>query len=333
MFTGVPATSQTRHVAGRAVGPVGLGCMGMSFAYTPSTRDDDASVAVLRRALDAGPQLVDTADVYGPFTNEELVGRALRDRRDDAVLATKGGLGVCDERAEVIDRDARPEHLRAAIDASLQRLGVDHVDLWYLHRVDPDVPLEESWGVLAEAVQRGKARAIGLSEVSVDELERAHAIHPVAALQSELSLWTRDPILEGTLDWCARHGAAFVPFCPLGRGYLTGTVGGTFDVDDMRSRHARFTPEAQAVNVRIVEQVRAIAAGVGATPAQVALAWTLAQGPHVVPIPGTRNPAHLDENLAAADVVLDDATLARLDLLPPAEGARYGRSGPPVRPA
>jgi len=310
------------------VSALGLGCMGLSANYgTPP--DPAVGEALIRHALDLGITFLDTADAYGPHDNERLVGRAIAGRRDEVVLATKFGF----RNGGDYPVDGSPAWAREALDGSLRRLGVDHVDLWYLHRVDPDVPLEESWGELAEAVRSGKARAIGLSEVSVDELERAHAIHPVAALQSELSLWTRDPILEGTVDWCAAHGAAFVPFCPLGRGYLTGTVGGTFDVDDMRSRHARFTPEAQAVNVRIVDQVRAIAAGVGATPAQVALAWTLAQGPHVVPIPGTRNPAHLDENLAAADVVLDDATLARLDLLPPAEGARYGRSGPPVRPA
>ena len=208
---------------GPAVGAVGLGCMGMTWAYNPEDRDEAESIATIHRALDLGVTFLDTADMYGPFTNEELVGRALADRRDEAVLATKAGLVVESTDPIEMRRDGRPEHIREAIDASLSRLQTDHVDLYQLHRVDEDVPLEETWGALAETVAAGKAGAIGLSEVSVDELERAHAIHPVASVQSELSLWTRDP-LDGVLPWCAEHGAAFIPFSPLGRGFLTGRL-------------------------------------------------------------------------------------------------------------
>jgi aryl-alcohol dehydrogenase-like predicted oxidoreductase len=308
---------------GPTVGAIGLGCMGMTYAYTTGGQHDVTSKAVLNRALDLGVTLIDTADVYGPFSNEELVGRALRGRRAEAVLATKVGL-VIDEKGVPPRRDGRPEHVREGIDASLRRLGVDHVDLYQLHRVDPDVPLEETWGAMAEAVAAGKARAIGMSEVSVAELDRAQVVHPVASVQSELSLWTRGPITDGVLDWCREHGAAFLPFSPLGRGFLTGAITtASFAADDFRSRNPRFTEQAVAANQRLVEAVRAVATRAGATPGQVALAWTLAQDEAVIPIPGTKRLAYLEENAAAADLDLTKDDLAELDALPPAVGDRY----------
>ncbi len=322
----MPATLPTRTLGadGPQVGAVGLGCMGMSWAYGPGERDDDASVGVLHRALELGVTLIDTSDVYGPFHNEELVGRALADRREEAVLATKGGL-VADRSSArpSISRNGRPEHLRDALDASLRRLQTDHVDLYQLHRTDPDVPVEESWGALAEAVGAGKARAIGLSEATLEELERAHAVHPVASLQSELSLWTRDALAD-VLPWCAEHGVAFIPFAPLGRGFLTGAItAASFDDADFRAANPRFTREALEANLAIVERVRAVAERHDAAPGQVALAWTLAQGGHVVPIPGTKRIAYLEENAQAANLELSADDLAALDDLPEAVGARY----------
>jgi aryl-alcohol dehydrogenase-like predicted oxidoreductase len=307
---------------GIEVGPVGLGCMGMTHAYTTGVRDDIESEAVIHRALDLGATLIDTADIYGPFTNEELVGRALTGRRDEAVLATKVGL-VQGDGVDYV-RNGKPTHIRQAIDASLRRLGVDHVDLYQLHRVDPEVPLEETWGVMAEVVAAGKTRLIGLSEVTEAQCRTAHAIHPVATVQSELSLWTRDAIENGVLSWCADNGAGFLPFSPLGRGFLTGALAGvTLDPSDFRSRNPRFSAAAQDANQGIVDAVRAVAERRGATPAQVAIAWTLAQGGHVVPIPGTRRLARIEENVAAADVGLSSEDLAELDGLPAAVGSRY----------
>ena len=312
---------RTLGPGGPAVGAVGLGCMGMSWAYGAAERDDAQSREVLRRALDLGVTLIDTADVYGPFTNEELVGSGLRGRRDEAFLATKCGLVVAADGGVV--RNGRPEHVRAAIDASLQRLGTDRVDLWQLHRVDAEVPVEETWGAMAEQVAAGKALALGMSEVGVAELQRAHALHPVTTVQSELSLWTRDALPE-VLPWCAANGAGFLPFSPLGRGFLTGTLAaGSFDADDFRARNPRFTDQAMAANVALLEVVRAVAERRGATPAQVALAWVLAQGEHVVPIPGTKKVGYLEQNAAAADVRLTPEDLAELDALPAPEGARY----------
>src|SRR3954447_23050694 len=228
-------------------GRLGLGCMGMSFAYDPEGRDDGTSARVIRRALDLGVTFVDTADVYGPYTNEELVGRAIAGRRDEVTLATKAGL-VADEAGRLYHM-GRPDHLRKAIDGSLRRLGTDHVDLYQLHRVDPDVPVEESWGAMAEAVTAGKARAIGLSEVGVAELERAQAVHPVASVQSELSLWTRDALAE-VVPWCAAHDAAFLPFAPLGRGFLTGQLQPRdFAPGDFRRNNPRFAREAMDANL------------------------------------------------------------------------------------
>jgi aryl-alcohol dehydrogenase-like predicted oxidoreductase len=297
---------------GPEVGVIGLGCMGMTFSYDMETpRDEATSIAVIREALDLGMTLIDTADAYGPYTNEELVGRALAGgHRDRAVLATK--VGIVRDSVEAADPansspgralDGRPEHIRASIDGSLRRLGTDHVDLYQLHRVDREVPLEESWAAMAETVTAGKARHIGLSEVTADEIKRAQAVHPVTSVQSELSLWTRDA-LATVLPYCQEQGIAFLPFSPLGRGFLTGRFSSSDDLP-------------------IVGRVREIAGQAGATPAQVALAWVLAQGRHVVPIPGTKTPRYLTDNAGAADIELSAAHLAELDALPAPQGARY----------
>ena len=310
-----------RQIGPFTVGAVGLGCMGMSWAYGPQERDDDASIEVIRRALDLGVTLIDTADVYGPFHNEELVGRAIAGRRDELTLATKCGLVNVDGE---MTRDGRPEHVRAACDASLQRLQVDTIDLYQLHRVDEKVPLAETWGAMAGLVEAGKVRAIGMSEVDVAQIEEAHAIHPVTSVQSELSLWTRGPLAD-VVPWCAAHDAGFLPFAPLGRGFLTGTLPttGDFDETDFRARNPRFTGDALAANQHIVDSVRRVADRLGCTAAQVAIAWLLAQGEHIVPIPGTKKLRYLEENAAAADVRLGPDDLAELDSLPEPVGARY----------
>jgi aryl-alcohol dehydrogenase-like predicted oxidoreductase len=310
-------------IAGRDTGRIGLGCMGMTWAYGASDRDETESVATIHRALELGVTLLDTADMYGPFTNEELVGRALAGRRDEAVLATKCGLVVEDAAEYVLRKDGRPEHVFAAVDGSLRRLGTDFIDLYQLHRVDPEVPLEETWGAMASLVAAGKVGAIGLSEVGIDELERAHAIHPVASVQSEGSLWTRDAFAE-VVPWCAAHGAAFLPFAPLGRGFLTGALTPQkFPSGDFRKNNPRFQPEAMDANAALVETVKAVASRHDATPAQVALAWLLAQGDHVAPIPGTKRRSRLEENAAAASVELTAQDLADLDALPEPVGSRY----------
>ncbi|MEV5828243.1 aldo/keto reductase [Spirillospora sp. NPDC052242] len=332
-----------REFAGTPVGAVGLGCMGMSWAYTESERDDDASAALIREALDLGVTFLDTAQPYGAGHNEELVGRALAGRRDEAVLATKTGLIVEDPASRRIVRRGTPEHVTSSAEDSLRRLGTDVIDLYYLHRVDPEVPLADTWGAMAELVAAGKVRHLGLSEVTVAQAAEAHAIHPVAAIQSELSLWTRDALgvpggsAGGASDgvagagaagdvvgWCAANGAAFVPFSPLGRGFLTGTVtSADFEETDFRAANPRFQEEALKANLRIVDAVREVAARHGATPAQVAIAWTLAQGDHVIPIPGTKKVRYLRDNAGAADLDLTPADLADLDALPSAVGGRY----------
>ena len=301
---------------------IGLGCMPMSFGYVDAASDDTPE-RVIGRALDLGVTMFDTADVYGPFTNEDLVGRALEGRRDEATIATKVGLVVGPSGGYPLTRDARPERIVEQVHGSLKRLRTDTIDIYYLHRVDDLVPLEESWGAMASLVEAGLVRALGLSEVGVHELDRAHAIHPVAAVQSELSLWTRDP-LEEVVPWCAEHGAAFVPFSPLGRGFLTGTISeARFDASDFRSSNPRFTNEAIEANQQIVTVVRTVAERRGATPAQVAIAWTLAQGEHVLPIPGTKRIRYLEENVGAADLTLSDDELVALDAAPPPSAPRY----------
>lgn len=312
---------------GRTVGAVGLGCMGMSWAYAESRRRDDESVDVIRAALDLGVSVVDTADIYGDGHNEELVGRALRGHRDRVTLATKVGLVVDDLATKAMHRDGSPEHIRAAVDRSLRRLGVDTIDLYYLHRVDPAVPLLDTWSAMADLVTAGKVRWLGLSEVTVAEAELAHARFPVTAVQSELSVWTRDPLEEGSaglVGWCAANGVTFVPFAPLGRGFLSGRItDADFEPTDFRSTNPRFAPDARAANQRIVDVVTEVARRHGATPAQVAIAWTLAAGRHVVPIPGTKRADYLAENVAAAELRLTPDDLAALDAVPAATGTRY----------
>jgi len=323
----------TLGTGGPEVGIIGLGCMGMTYSYDMRTpRDDATSIAVLHQALDLGMTLIDTADAYGPYTNEELVGRALAGgSRDRAVLATKVGL-ITDSpqtanpasNSPGAARNGRPEHVRASIDGSLRRLRTDYVDLYQLHRVDPLVPLEETWGAMAETVAAGKARHIGLSEVTVEEIRRAQAVHQVTSVQSELSLWTRDALAE-VLPCCQQQGIAFLPFSPLGRGFLAGRFS-SFDElpqDDFRRGLPRFQQDALRANLTIVGRVREIAERVRATPAQVALAWVLARGQHVVPIPGTKTPKYLADNAGAADIKLSAADLAELDALPAPVGTRY----------
>jgi aryl-alcohol dehydrogenase-like predicted oxidoreductase len=322
----------TLGTKGPEVGRIGLGAMGMSFAYDMATeRDESTSVAVLRQALDLGMTLIDTADVYGPFTNEELVGRALKDRRERVVLATKAGLEAVDPTggpggSPITRKNGRPEHIRAAIDDSLRRLQTDHVDLWQLHRVDPDVPIEETWGAMAEAVQAGKARFLGLSEVdlTVELIQRAQAVHPVAAVQGEFSLWTRD-LQPEVLPYLQREGIALIPFSPLGRGFLTGRFS-SFDelpLNDQRRRLPRFQQDNLRANLRIAGSVRELATRIGASPAQVALAWILAQGEYIIPIPGTKTPRYLEDNAGAAAIRLSDADLTELNALPAPVGNRY----------
>ncbi|GAA3041327.1 aldo/keto reductase [Streptomyces glomeratus] len=308
----------------RTFAAVGLGCMGMSWGYDELGRDDNESVAVIRHAVELGVDLIDTADQYGPFTNELLVGKALKGYRDRVLLATKGGLVVDDPATYRSHRDGRPEYLRAAVDASLKRLGVDHVDLYQLHRIDPAVPVEESWGALAELVKEGKLGALGLSEASAQEIGRAHAIHPVASVQSELSLWSREALTDGVVEYCARESIAFIAFAPLGRGFLSGLIGSPQDLPKADGRHRipRFQPEAIAANAAIVDRVRAVADGLGATVAQVAIAWVLAQGEHVGVIPGTKTRRYLRDNVAAGSLTLPPQALAELAALPEAVGAR-----------
>jgi aryl-alcohol dehydrogenase-like predicted oxidoreductase len=322
----------TLGAGGPEVGVIGLGCMGMTHAYDmAAARDDATSIAVIHEAIDRGMTLIDTADVYGPHTNEELVGRALASGgyRDRAVLATKVGLvdalgGSPNRTSAGAVKNGRPEYIRQSIDDSLRRLQTDHVDLYQLHRVDDQVPIEDSWGALAEAVAAGKAQRIGLSEVGVDEIKRAQAVHPVASVQSELSLWTRDALAE-VVPYCESQGIAFLPFSPLGRGFLTGRFASVDDLpeDDFRRRLPRFQQETIGANQAIVERVRAMADRLGVTAAQVALAWVLAQGQYVVPIPGTKTPKYLADNAGAADVRLSEADRAELNGLPAPVGTRY----------
>jgi aryl-alcohol dehydrogenase-like predicted oxidoreductase len=302
---------------------IGLGCMGLSWAYENGLDADEADkIALLDHALDLGVRLLDTSDFYGPHTNEELLGHLLRRRRDEAFVSTKGGLLPAE--GAFMRFDGRPERLRAACEGSLRRLGVDHVDLYQLHRVDPGVPLEDSWGAMAGLVAAGKARHIGLCEVGVDQLDAAHRIHPVAAVQSELSVWERGA-LDAVLPWCRDHGSTFIAFSPLGRGFLSGTITAdtTFGTGDFRASLPRFTVEARTENRRIVEAVAEVAARHGATHAQVAIAWLLAVDQTIIPIPGTTKRHRLDENLGALGLHLDADDVGRLSSLTPPAQARY----------
>ena len=305
------------------VSSLGLGCMGMSEFYGEG--DDTECAAVIHRALDAGCSFLDTADMYGPFTNEMLVGRAIAGRRDEVVLATKFG----NERGEdggYKGVNGRPEYARKAIDASLQRLGVDHVDLYYQHRVDPKVPIEETWGALAEIVQAGKATHLGISEAAPATIRRAHAVHPITALQTEYSLWSRDPEDE-ILATVRELGIGFVAYSPLGRGFLSGQIRSIDDLadNDFRRQNPRFTGENFTRNIETVDRVTEIAAEKGCTASQLALAWVLAQGDDIVPIPGTKRQRYLDENLAASDVSLSEEDLRRIDEVAPKGGTAGDR--------
>jgi aryl-alcohol dehydrogenase-like predicted oxidoreductase len=301
------------------VARIGLGTMGMSFAYSGAGSDDDESIRTIHRALDLGVTLIDTAEVYGPYTNEELLGRALKGRRDQVVLATKFGMISHTGRGSG-SLDSSPASIRTAVEGSLRRLGTDHIDLYYQHRVDPDTPNEDTIGVQACLVAEGNIGHIGLSEAGATTIRRAHAVHPIAALQSEYSLWTRDPEPE-VLPVLRELGIGFVAYSPLGRGFLTGTISSTdqFDSDDFRQNNPRFTSENFQHNLRSAEEVKAIAAEAGATPAQVSLAWLLTRGDGIVPIPGTKRVSRLEENVAAEAVELTTEQITRLnDLTPPA---------------
>src|SRR3954447_7933277 len=318
---------QTRRLDGLTVSAQGLGCMGMSEFY--GTGDQAEAERTIHRALDLGVTFLDTADMYGPFTNEQLIGRAIAGRRDEVVLATKFG----NERTPdggMVGINGRPEYVHRACDASLQRLGVDVIDLYYQHRVDTTVPVEDTWGALRELVEAGKIRHAGISEAAPETIRRAHAVQPVTAVQTEYSLWTRDPEDDGVLATCAELGIGFVAYSPLGRGFLSGQIRSPDDLapDDFRRHNPRFQGENFARNLELVDRVREIAEDKGVTASQLALAWVMAQSgrngnPTVVPIPGTKRVRYLEENAAAADVQLSDEDLRRLDDAAPA-GATAG---------
>ncbi|HEX8590088.1 aldo/keto reductase [Pseudomonas sp.] len=319
---------QTRQLGknGPQVSALGLGCMGMTDFYTTDGNADEA-IATLHRALELGVTLLDTADMYGPHTNEELLGKALAGKRDQAFIASKFGIVRTPSDAGARGVNGSPEYIRAAIDGTLQRLKIDTLDLYYQHRIDPGVAIEESVGAMAELVKAGKVRFLGLSEASASTLERAHKVHPIAALQTEYSLWSRDPEENGVLDTCRRLGIAFVPYSPLGRGFLTGALKSPddFAADDYRRSSPRFQGENFGKNLLLVQKVEQLAAEKGITAGQLALAWVLAQGNDVIPIPGTKQRKYLEQNVAALDVTLSAAELQALKELFPSSAVAGGR--------